>query len=266
MVKILLSIILAYLGTVAVIYAVQRHLQYHPDRHPPGKPAEHGAVEMRELRVRTEDGLELLAWFAPPKHNGGKTIIFYHGNTGDIGSRVEKIRHFLDAGYGVYLCEYRGFAGNPGRISEDGFYQDARAALNWLAKHGYAPSTWVIYGESIGSGPAVQMAMEYKAKYLILDGGFSNAYDVAEGKYFWLPVSYLLKDKYDNISKIKNVHASLLMLHGDHDQVVPYPLGKKLFDAAHEPKKFVTVKGGHHSDLYDFGVARTILAWLAGQK
>ncbi|MBI3440919.1 MAG: alpha/beta hydrolase [Proteobacteria bacterium] len=169
----------------------------------------------------------------------------------------------MDAGYGVYLCEYRGFGGNPGSISEEGFYKDARAALRWLETNGYASSQWVIYGESIGSGSAVQMAAEFQPKMLILEGAFSSALDVAKERYFWLPVSYMLKDKFDNISKIKSIHSSLLMLHGEGDPTVPLHSAQKLYEAANQPKQFSLIRGGGHNNLYDFGAGQVILEWLA---
>lgn len=265
MVRIILFLVLGYLAILVMVYFGQRHLQYYPNRSYP-KPADYDAPEMQALKVRTEDGLDLLAWFAPPKKKGGKVIVFYHGNAGHIGDRVHKVREFTAAGYGVYLCEYRGYGGNKGSIDEDGLYHDARSALAWLDKHGYAPPQWVIYGESIGSGPAVQMAVEFQPRALILEGAFSRALDVAEKSYFWLPVSYLLKDRYDNISKIKSVRANLLMLHGDEDPVVPYDVGKKLYDAANHQKQLVTIEGGHHNDLYEHHAGHIILDWLETQK
>jgi len=262
MVRVILFIILGYLAVVILVYFGQRYLEYFPNRNYPGKPADHDAGEMQELQVKTEDGLDLLAWFAPPKKKGGKVIVLYHGNAGNISDRVHKMRTFLNAGYGVYLCEYRGYGGNRGRISEEGFYLDARSALNWLDGHGYAPAQWILYGESIGSGPAVQMAREFQPKILILEGAFS----VAEKKYFWLPTRYLLKDKFDNIDKIKSVRANLLMLHGDEDPVVPYPLGQKLYVAANHHKQFVTIEDGHHNDLYEHHAGHIILEWLETQK
>jgi fermentation-respiration switch protein FrsA (DUF1100 family) len=262
MVRTVFYIILSYIAVAALLYAGQRHLQYFPGRSYPGKPANYGLPEMQELQVKTEDGLELLAWFAPPKKKDGKVIVLYHGNAGDISLRADKARTFIDAGYGVYLCEYRGFGGNKGDINEGGLYKDARSALQWLDAHGYPPAQWVIYGESIGSGSAVQMAAEFQAKGLILEGAFSSAIDVAAENYFWLPVRYMLKDRFDNISKIKSVHASLLMVHGERDPIIPFHLAQRLYATANEPKRFVPIRDGDHNDLYNHHAGQLILEWL----
>lgn len=266
MARILFFLIFGYLLIMAVVYFGQRYLQYSPNRNAPGAPGDNDVPQMKEIRVRTEDGLDLLAWFVPPKKKDGKIIIFYHGNAGHIGHRGYKLRYYIDAGYGVYLCEYRGFGGNPGSISEDGLYKDARAALTWLDANGYAPAQWVIYGESIGSGPAVQMALEFQPKSLILEAAFSSAIEVGAGAYFWLPVRYLMKDKFDNLAKIKSIRSSLFMIHGDEDAVIPPPLAQKLYDAANHPKQFVMIDSGHHNDLYEHHAGHIILEWLETQK
>lgn len=260
----LFCLILGYLGAVLLVYAGQRDLQYHPDRLYPGPPPDKG---MQELQVRTEDGLDLLAWFAPPREKGGKVAVFFHGNSGDISHHAYKMRYFMDAGYGVYLCEYRGYGGNPGSPTEAGLYKDARAALRWLEAQGYKdPSKWILYGESMGSGVAVQMATEFQPRYLVLDGAFSSAADVAQEKYFWLPARLLLKDKFDSAAKIKSVHSRLLMLHGDLDPTVPFHLGQKLYAEANEPKTFITFEGAHHTDLYEHGAGPAVIEWLGQGK
>lgn len=266
MARLLFYLLSVYGVVLAVFYLAQRSLQYYPDRNYPGKPASNGAAGMEELRVRTEDGLDLLAWFAPPRQKDGRVVVMYHGNAGNIAGRVSKARPFLEAGYGVFMCEYRGYGGNPGDITEQGIYRDARAALKWLESNGHSAAQWVIYGESIGSGPAVQMAMEFQPKALVLDAAFSSAADVGQGAYFWLPVSLLLKDRYDNFSKIKSVKSALLMVHGDSDGVVPLPLAHKLYDAANHPKQFVLINGGGHADLFDHGAGRVIVEWLQEQQ
>lgn len=260
--RILFFILFAYIAIVVFVYFAQRSLEYAPDRNHPGTPLASGLSEMTEVFSETEDGLRLRAWFAPAKEQQNKIIVMYHGNAGTIADRAHKARAFIDAGYGVYLCEYRGFGGNGGNISEEGFYEDARSAIHWLMQQGYKISDMIIYGESIGSGPAVQMAMDFEAPYLVLDAPFTSAVDVAKHVYFWLPVDFLMKDRYDNLSKISKVKSSLLVLHGEKDRVVPFKFGQALFDAANHPKQFVIFKEGGHSDLYDFGAGDAILKWL----
>jgi uncharacterized protein len=246
-------------------------MQYYPDRGTPGTPAANGAPEMKAVTVTTEDGLPLLAWFAPPRTKDGKVakdgriIVLYHGNAGHIGGRASKVRVFLDRGYGVFLSEYRGYGGNPGSPTEQGLYADARAGLKWLEAQGFSPAQFVIYGESIGSGPAVQMALEWQPKILILESPFTSAVEVAKNAYFWLPVDVLLKDRYENIAKIRDIHASLLIVHGDMDTVIPHALGQKLYDAANHPKQIIIIENGAHNDLYEHHAGHIIADWLKGQ-
>ncbi len=263
MVKVLFTIFIAYVFLICIVFVMQRKMQYFPDTNHPGTPAQNGILKMQEIKVKTEDGLELLAWFAPPEELSGKIVIFYHGNAGNIAERAYKAKNFIGTGYGVFFCEYRGYGGNPGFPNEVGIYDDARSSLKWLKKEGYEEDQWILFGESIGSGPAVQMAKEFKGiRHLVLEGGFSSAIDVANSVYPWLPVSLLMLDKYDNTSKIKDVKASLLMLHGEMDPVVDLKFGKKLFEAANHPKEFVTLKQANHVDLFDHGADKIIIEWL----
>lgn len=256
-------IIFAYAFVLALVFFGQRQLQYHPDKNIVGGTLGHNVAEMREITVRTQDGLLLFGWYAPPK-KGKPVVVLFHGNAGHIGGRAFKARAFMDAGYGVLLAEYRGYGGNPGNPDEKGFYNDARAFIDWLGKAERIPEKGIVlYGESIGSGVAVQMAVEHGGVAgLVLEAPFSSALDVAKGVYWWLPVGYLMIDKFMSIEKIGFIHAPLLIMHGDNDKTVPFSLGQKLFDAANNPKTFVAIKGGGHSDLYDFGAAKIVTGFL----
>ena len=263
--RLIFMFLVTYAAVVVLVYFNQRSMQYYPVRQSPGKPADNNVPEMREVFVETEDGLKLLAWFAPPRNSNGKIIVYYHGNGGHIGYRAGKARYFIDAGYGILMPEYRGFARNAGKPSEEGFYKDGRAALRWLDAEGYTPAQYVLYGESIGSGVAVEMARAVQPRYMILEAPFSSAADVAKKVYFYLPVDLLMKDRYDNIDKIADVTSGLLIVHGDEDGVVPQSLGKKLYDKANHPKEFVSINGGHHNDLYEYHAGHVIIDWLDKQ-
>ena len=265
MMRFLYPLILGYLCIVAVVYFAQRTMQYFPNRNYPGTPSDNHIKEMKELRVKTEDGLDLLAWFAPPREKNGKIIVLYHGNAGDISGRAGKMRLFIRAGYGVYLCEYRGYGGNKGSISEEGLYKDARSALNWLDANGYPASQWILYGESIGSGPAVQMAKEFQPEFLVLESPFSSALDIAKKTYFWLPIEIMMKDKFDNMSRIKAVKSSLLIIHGEEDRIIPQSFAQKLYAAANHPKQLVIIDSAGHNNLHEYHADYIILEWLKKQ-
>ncbi len=255
--------VVAYVLVVAAVYLGQRRLQYEPARSSPGTPEAAKLPQARRVQVRTADGLDLFAWYAPPASPSRPVILFFHGNSGHIGHRAFKARRFVEEGYGFYMCEYRGYGGNPGSPSEEGLYADGRAALSWLAAEGLSPERLVVYGQSIGTGVATQIAVEAHPRALVLEAPFTSIVDVARDRFFWLPVGLLIEDRFDSIAKIGQVHAPVLVLHGDADTVVPYRLGRELFEAAAEPKKFVTFPGGGHSDLHRHGGIRAVLEWLA---
>lgn len=253
---------IAYVVVVAGMYLGQRSLQYHPDRTASGNPADVGLSMMKPVTIRTEDKLDLTGWYAPATEEGHPTVILFHGNAGKMSGRAIKAAHFIEKGYGFLLVEYRGFGDNPGAPTEAGFYLDARAAIQFVKAQGVPENDIVLYGESIGTGVAVQMATEIQSRGLILEAPFKSAVDIAKMRYYWLPVDFLIKDRFDNFSKIKNVKMPLLIIHGDEDMVVPYAEGIGLFEAANHPKELITINGGGHSDLYDHHAGVVITEWL----
>lgn len=266
----LVEILAIYLFVLVITFIFQRHLLYFPYEADPGPPKESNVPEMSTVRVKTADNLDLVAWFAPPKKEGGKIVVLFHGNAGNIAMRWFKARYFLDRGYGFFLSEYRGYGGNPGDPSEEGLYHDGRAALKWLGEKGYKDSQIVLYGESVGTGVAVQMALETQPEYLILESPFSSAADVAKEAYPYLPVDLLMLDRFDSIDKIGKVKSHLLIVHGSADDIIPPRLAHKLFEAARGKKMLHVIKGAGHNDMYDFNVGTLIADWLdkqvAGEK
>lgn len=247
-------------------YFFQRQMIFFPDKTPVGAPADHGVQNMQRVTMKTEDGLDLAAWFGPPREAGGKVIVLFHGNASNILNRVDKARYFMRHGYGFLLCEYRGYGGNPGKPSEHGLYSDGRACLAWLREEGYSLAQTVFYGESIGSGVAVQMALEMQPKLLVLEAPFSSMTELARARHFWLPVSLLLKHRFESREKIGKVRSSLLVFHGDGDMVVPSYFGERLFEQAAHPKERIVIKGAGHNDLYSFGAGKVVLEWLERQE
>jgi fermentation-respiration switch protein FrsA (DUF1100 family) len=264
MIEFLFAFLGIYLLWVVILYTNQRNYIYIPDRARPA-PSAYDAEAMEVITVPMEDGTELQAWYGKPADASKPVILFFHGNAGNIGGRAGKAAVFLQAGYGVLLAEYSGYGGNPGAPSEQTFYANGRAYVDWLAGQGVTSDRIVLYGESIGSGTAVQIATENPGiRALILEAPFSSLVDSARMVVFYAPVPYLLKDHFDNLSKITKVRAPLLWLHGKRDSVVPYRLGAKLFKAANEPKTAATFSSGGHNDLYLHGAGQEILKFLAG--
>ncbi|MDD5585531.1 MAG: alpha/beta hydrolase [Alphaproteobacteria bacterium] len=252
----------AYGGTLVLAFLFQRHLSYFPDKLA-FIPAEWAMPELETLTVNTSDGLNLKSWYRGPKKSGRPVIVFFQGNGAHSGYRNFKVRPWLDDGYGLLFVGYRGYGGNPGKPSEQGLYNDARAAIGAVLQRGVSPSSLIFYGESIGSGVAVQMAMEYKPAALVLEAPFTSLPDAGAYHYPWLPVRSFLKDKYDSLAKIGRVHAPLLLIHGEKDRIVPIQFGRQLFAAANEPKQAVYIPEAGHNDLYDWGAEEVVLKFLA---
>lgn len=250
----------AYAAASGALYAFQRRLVFNPIG-APGEPAAAGVSDMSWVTFPSTDGLTLRAWFKPPASDR-PTIVYFHGNTGHFGERAFKARHFLDHGYGFLLTSYRGFSGNPGRPAEAQVYDDGRAALAFLRAQGIAPGRTVIYGESLGTGIAVEMAREHDAGALVLEAPFTSLVDVAAHHYWWTPARALLRDRFASIEKIGAIDMPLLIVHGERDRTVPVKFGKRLYAAAAEPKELRLLPGARHVDVFDFGAGEAIHAFL----
>ena len=263
----LLTLALGYLTVVLLLYVFQRNLMYLPGGDA-GAPGDSAVPEMTVMTVRADDGVQTVSWYATAANGTGKTVVILHGNAGNIADRDFKARYFIDAGYGAMLVGYRGFGGNPGQPTESGLYADARAALSALESQGVAAGDIVLYGESMGSGIAVQMAKEMSesdtpAGGVILEAPFTSMAAAAAYHYAWIPARYLVRDRFDSIAKIAAINAPVLIVHGDSDRTVPQVLGKKLFSAAAEPKDAIWLEGAGHVDIFDFDVVSPMLTWLA---
>ncbi|MBT5780880.1 MAG: alpha/beta hydrolase [Rhodospirillaceae bacterium] len=251
----------AYGVALGGVFAGQRHLMYFPDSQCPA-PGESGVPEMAEVTLETDDGLALLAWHRPPARDALPTLVYFHGNAGHIGMRADKVRPFLDAGFGVLLTTWRGYSGNPGKPSEDGLYRDGRAARDYLLEVGVAASNIVMYGESLGTGVAVQLASEQAPAALVLEAPYNSIADVAQARIPLLPVKPLVLDRFDSQAKIASVAAPLLIVHGARDGTIPVRFGKKLFAAASEPKQMQIYPEAGHNDLHEHGMGRLTLDFL----
>ncbi len=254
----------AYALFVAAMYVLQRSIMYFPARSL-STPAQAGVPEMVPVTLSTADGLELAAWYRAPwgsDENVRPTVVYYHGNGGGIAMRGPRARPYLDRGFGVLLVEYRGYSGNPGSASEQGLYADGRASLAFVESEGLPLDRVVLLGESLGSGVAVQMATEFDVGAVVLEAPFSSAVDVAAGAYWFLPVRWLMKDRFDSLSKMDRVRAPLFVVHGERDRIVPVRLGRKLFAAANDPKEAVYLPNAGHNDLPAHGSIQLVIDYL----
>ncbi len=259
----LLWAIAGYLFVMLFMYAFQRQFIYHPDTRRPDKSAT-TVADMQVFSVKTTDGLDLEGWYKPPASHERPVVVMFHGNAGTQAIRDYKARPLLDEGYGFLFGAYRGFAGNPGKPSEQGLYNDARAYLDALKiRHGITADKIVLYGESLGTGAVTKMAAERRGfAGVILEAPYTSFIDLVRTRYFYLPVSLLLKDRFDNLAQIKEINAPLLIMHGRYDFVVPFAQGQRLFEAAQQPKEFAVFENGSHNDLHSHGAGQRISVFL----
>lgn len=250
----------AYALVVGALYLFQRSLLYHPDRSrpDPGALTELGG---QRVNLKTADGLSLESWYLPPPDER-PVIAYFHGNGGHMGHRAERLRRFAGDGYGVLMAEYRGYGGNPGSPSEQGLYADARTALDFLEAAGIAAARVALYGESLGTGVAVQLACERSVAAIILESPFTSIAAAAQIHYPWVPAARLVRDRFDSLAKIGRVRAPILILQGERDRVVPVRLGRALYAAAPEPKEIWVAPEGGHEDLARHGALDAALAFL----
>ncbi len=262
MLNFLLYLILGYLILLVVFYFVQRHLIYFPGKYA-SSPAEAGVPEMRVIELHTGDGLTLNAWYRPSLQHHLPTIVHFHGNAGHIGNRGMIVKPYLNEGFGVLLLTYRGYSGNPGSPSEEGLYQDARAAMEFLKREGVPEQSIVLYGDSIGAAVAVQMAIEWHVGAIVLQAPFTSLADVGHFHYPFFPVRLFLKDKFDILNKVHKIHVPVFIIHGKSDNIIPPVFGRQLFEAFSEPKQIELIPHTGHNNLYEPAIIiRFIKEWI----
>ncbi|WP_324828767.1 alpha/beta hydrolase [Qipengyuania zhejiangensis] len=203
-----------------------------------------------EISYPTADGLDLVAGYRAAE--GGKpTVVYFHGNGADWTSSVVATDRLVPNGYGVLAAEYRGYRGNPGSPSEQGFYKDGQAAFAYLASRGVAADSIVVIGNSIGSGVAVQMAVDHSPLALVLISPFASLTQLVAEKARWLPTGLLLRDRYDNHRKLPDVAAPILILHGDADTLIPHPHANRLAQANASARLIIFEGYGHDLAWHD---------------
>ncbi len=249
-----------YLLGVAGLALGQRRLIYQP----PADTKGYFPAGFDRVPLRTSDGLDLTAAYRCAA-NGRPTLVYFHGN-GDSLAGAERMSDLLARrGYGLLLVEYRGYGDNPGKPSEEGLYRDGRAALDWLAKQGVAGSKLILIGYSLGSGVASQLAVERDPAALVLISPFSRLTDAASRHFPYIPVQWLLRDRYASIDKLRGRHLPLLVLHGDDDRVIPWEEGRRVAEAVPGAQLDIVHGAGHELAFLPATQVR-IAAWLDGLR
>jgi fermentation-respiration switch protein FrsA (DUF1100 family) len=231
---------------------LEKRLIYLPSRAHALTPEALG-LAFEDVWLVTEDGVRIHGWYLPVA-DARRVILLSHGNGGNIAERLDRSLFFetrLRAS--VLLYDYRGYGASQGSPDEPGTYRDARAAYRFLVEQKQVdPRQLVLFGESLGSAVALELALERPAGALVLEAPFTSIPDMARTTAL-APLAPFVRTRYDNRAKIARLRMPLLVLHGEQDEVVPFAQGRELYEAAPQPKRFFAVAGGHHNDLYDVG-------------
>jgi hypothetical protein len=236
-------LLIGYGGLCLLLYVFQARLVFFPGP-PPAVDA--AALGFEEVRLATEDGVELHGWFLPAAGARGAVLVC-HGNAGSIEQRVPVARAFHGLGWAVLLFDYRGYGASAGRPSEQGTYGDAEAAYrNLVEARGFTPERIALYGESLGAAVAVELAREHPVAALVAESAFTSLPDIGAEAYPFFPVRWLARYRYDNLAKVGRLEVPLLLVHSPQDEIVPVQHSRRLLPAAREPKRLLLTEGGHN--------------------
>jgi len=226
---------------------------FHPSAEIIQTPRQVG-LNFQDLYFTTADGVRLHGWFIPHRE-ARATLVWFHGNAGNISHRVENIKLLHDkVKIDIFIFDYRGYGRSAGSVSEEGTYRDGAAALDLVRQQlGIDANNLLIFGRSLGAAVAAEMALRFPCRGLILEAPFTSIRDMAKTVFPVLPIGALLQTRFDVLDKVARVKVPLLVLHGDRDDLVPYEQGKKVFAAARAPKEFYTIHGASHNDTYRVG-------------
>jgi uncharacterized protein len=247
-----------YFLMAVLLYFFQAKLLFHPVRELVADPGDTG-MAYEDVEFTTADGVKLHAWWVPARTRSRGTVIFCHGNAGNISYRTDSIRIFRDLNMDTLIFDYRGYGKSAGSPSEAGFYRDAEAAWEYVTRRrGVSPERILIFGRSLGGPVAAHLAAKHAPRALILESTFSSAPDMGKQLYPWMP-RFLARFDFDTAEYVKGVNCPLLSVHSPQDDIVPYALGKKVYAAAPGEKSFLDITGDHNNG---FMLSRKI--YLAG--
>ena len=230
----LIFVLAVYLVITLSLYFFQRNLLYYPSKN--NYSGDRLTVPIEKVKIKTQDNIELLSWYHKKNVSDYKTILFLHGNAGSLEDRIYKLNFLGNLDVNFLIIAWRGYSGSSGKPSEFGLYQDAKSALNWLNSKGITDDKIVLYGESLGTSVAIEVGQNRNFAGIILEAPFTSMIDIGKKHYPFFPVKLLLKDKYVSKNKIKNIKSPVLVMHGKEDKIVPFYMGKKIYDLANQPK------------------------------
>ena len=255
---------LVYFLVLVYLYFFQRNLMYHPNEN--NYSNDELKVNVEKIKVITKDGIDLLGWYHEKNLKEFKTLLFFHGNAGSLENRIHKLNKFGEMKINFLIIAWRGFSGNKGKPSEKGLYEDGQSAIQWLLEKGLNEKDIIIYGESLGTGIATHLSQNKDFAGVILETPFTSMVDAAKTFYPYIPVNLLLKDKFKNEDKVKNINSPILIMHGEVDQIVPFAMGKRIFEVANEPKFSYFTKHDNHMMEYDENLLKALNSFLKSLK
>jgi len=248
----ILALVFFYILLLIIVFFFQGNLLYHPTTNNYLKDqAAREPAGIEKVKIVTKDEINLIGWLYNQDLEKFKTILFFHGNAGSLENRTYKLNHFKNLNLNFLIIAWRGFNGNKGKPNEMGLYEDAKSAIKWLNAKGIKEKNIILYGESLGTGVAVEVAQNKNYAGVILESPFTSMVNMGKKYYPFFPVSFLLKDKFESYKKINNIFVPVLIMHGKVDKIVPYDMGKKMYELANEPKFFHSQEYGDHMIEYD---------------
>jgi len=248
-----------YIGLCLLIVFRQSRYVFYPDRDV-GLTPDYFGMTYDEVCIQTQDGETLMGWFVPASPPAGAppppTILFCHGNAGDIGDRVGSIKTFHDLGLNVFIFDYRGYGHSTGKPSEQGTYLDAQAAWNYLkGERGMPASSIVIAGRSLGGAVASWLAGQVHPGALYIESTVTSAPDMAAKMFPLFPTRLLCRFRYDTLANLRKVSSPVFVAHSRDDEMIPLKHGQRIHKRAREPKRFMELSGGHNDGGLDVNPA-----------
>lgn len=265
------SLLLYVAGVLVLIYAawgltllfLQPRLLYRPVPEVALTPADLG-LDFEQVAFQSGDGVKLSGWYVPAK-DARFTLLYCHGNGGNIMHRLDSLDQFCKLGLSCFIFDYRGYGNSGGRPTEAGTYLDAQAAYDWLTRVKHVPAGQIIlFGRSLGGSIAAHLAGRVQARALVVESAFTSYPDMGARLYPYMPVRLFARFRYDTRACIRQVRCPVMVVHSREDAIVPFEFGIRLFDAANEPKQFVEIAGGHNDGFVTSGDAykRAWVRWL----
>ena len=244
---------LFYLGLLLYLYLNQGNMIHLPDlptRQLGATPQQIG-LRYETVTLTAEDGVRLTGWFVPVEQPRA-TLLFCHGNAGNISHRLDSLALFHDLGLAVFIFDYRGYGESEGKPSETGLYRDAEAAWRYLTATRKIPAGEVLlFGRSLGGAVAAYLAEQHQAMGLVLESTFTSVPEMAVQLYPWLPARALTRYQYDTGNRLSKIEIPVLIIHSPEDEIIPYAEGQALYARARQPKRFLQIHGGHNSGMLE---------------